>query len=110
MGLGFQSTNDPNMIQAQAQLQAALSAPIPRFYINGIGIAMTGSDLILTALWNGNPVSIINLAIPTAKGIAEDLAKAVTQYEETSEQSVKTLGQIVAAMQRAAEKPKEPSE
>jgi hypothetical protein len=55
-------------------------------------------------------VSIINLAIPTAKGIAEDLAKAVTQYEETSEQSVKTLGQIVAAMQRAAEKPKEPSE
>jgi len=46
MGLGFQSTNDPNMIQAQAQLQAALSAPIPRFYINGIGIAMTGSETL----------------------------------------------------------------
>lgn len=94
---------DPIQAATQAAMQATLTGPFPRFYINGLGIAMSAGDMIVTMVCNGAPVGIINLSLPTAKGFAEDLTNAVKEYERISEQSVQTTGQIAATMQRVRE-------
>lgn len=91
---------DPAHAQLQAVMQAAIAGQVPRMYANAIGVGITPSDVILTVLWNGMAVCVLNLALPTARGLGEDLLSAVKDYEKTSEQSVQTSGHIAAIMQR----------
>jgi hypothetical protein len=100
-GIAFAPTENPAQSQVQAIMQAAMGMPIPRFYVNSLGLAMTPTDLIVTLIWNGQPVCNLNLSLPIAKGFSEDLAKAVLEYERASGQTVQSAGEIGAAMQRA---------
>lgn len=64
---------------------------------------MTPADIVLTVICNGSPVCVLNLALPTAKGVGEDLFKAVRDYERMSEQTIQAIGTVAATMQRAHE-------
>lgn len=92
--------SDPAQAHLQAVMRAAITGSVPRFYANAVGVAITPADLVLTMMCNGTPVCVINLAIPTAKGVADDVAVALKDYERTSEQTLMAIGQIAAAMQR----------
>jgi hypothetical protein len=81
-------------------MQAAMTGGAPRLYANACGVAITPADVVITLLCNGAPVCVLNLALPTAKGLADDLAIAVTDYERTAEMSVRPLGQVAVSMQR----------
>lgn len=99
-GIAFAPTDNPAQAQMQAIMQAAMGMPIPRFYVNSVGLGMTPTDLIVTLMWNGQPVCNLSLALPIAKGLSEDLATAVIEYERASGQTVQSAGQIGAAMER----------
>ena len=93
--------SDPNQAHLQAVMQAAMAGGAPRFYANAIAVAITPADVILTVICNGLPVCVLNLALPTAKGIGEDLLVAVKDYERTSGETVQSLGHIATEMQRS---------
>jgi hypothetical protein len=95
-----QHTVEPSQSQLQAMMQAALTSDVPRFYMNACGVGITPADMVLTLICNGIPVCIVNLAYPTAKAIAEDIAQAISDYEKTSEQKVTAIGPIAGTMQR----------
>jgi hypothetical protein len=95
---------------AQQLIQAAMNTPGPKTYANGTALALTATDVVITALWNNIPVSMVTLAISTAKGLAADLSSAVAQYEVFTGSTVRTLAEISNAMQQASEKDRAPGE
>ena len=94
------SADDPRLAQSQAIIQAAITGSAPKLYANAIGLALTPSDVILTAVCNGTPVCVLNLGLPTAAALMADLKIAIDDYERTSEQKVKSSGEINEIMQR----------
>jgi hypothetical protein len=64
-------------MQAQWMVQTALSSGAPRIYANGIGLALTGSDLILTLWCNGAVAAVVNLSFPTAQSLATDVGNVL---------------------------------
>jgi len=105
---------DPAQAQVHALMQAAISCGAPRFYANAIAMELTPSDMVLTVVWNGVVVAVINLSLPTAKGVGEDLLNGVIEYERLSGQTIQTTGQIAATMQHPRDtppvSPREPGE
>jgi hypothetical protein len=84
----------------------ALTAPLPQLYVNSIGgIALTATDLAMTLMWNGAALANVTMTFPFAKGLAEDLARAVSEYERLSNQNVQAVGVIITTMQQGSQNP-----
>jgi hypothetical protein len=83
-----------NAAQQQQLVQAWLHAPVPRFYANGLAIANTASDLAVILSLNGAPNAIVNLSLITAKSLATELTKAVSDLENATKQRVQTINEM----------------
>jgi hypothetical protein len=89
--------------QMQAIMQAALHSTIPRLYVNSVGMLLTNTDLVITMFWNNIAVANVNITLPFAKGLAEDLNRAVADYERLSGQTIQPSGIIAATMQQRSQ-------
>jgi hypothetical protein len=85
---------------AQALVQTALASNAPRIYANGLGLAVTGSDVLMTLWHNGAAAAIINLAFPTAKSLVIDLGIVLQDIEAGVERMIPTPKEIQDGMAR----------
>jgi hypothetical protein len=88
-------------VQEQQQrmlMQQALRGPIPRFYANQCLVAQTSSDLSIVMINNGVPGGTLSMSYETAKSLARDLEKTITNFEEAIGHKVQTIEEITIAM------------
>jgi len=83
---------DPN-VNAQ-MLTAALSAPVPRVYVNGFLLAQSLSDIMFVANTNGTISSVLNMSFTTAKSLSIELAKIIKTFEEQMGHTILTIENI----------------
>ncbi|MCC0000119.1 MAG: hypothetical protein H6870_14300 [Methylobacteriaceae bacterium] len=82
----------------QQTLQAVLRSPAPRFYANGIGMAITASDMKVIFLDNGAPMAFVSMSYNTAKSLALDLQSNIKKYEEKTGQKVIGINEAAAKL------------
>jgi len=80
--------------QAQFMVQAALASGAPRIYANSLGLALTGSDVMLTFWSNGSPVGILNLSFPTARSLVVELGNVLNDVESGIGRSIPTPREV----------------
>lgn len=82
-------------------LQGALQSPVvPRLYANGVGLAMSGGDVIIVLFTNGVPVSILNLPFITTRGLSDDLATILKDVEAAIGAHIPTPKELAEGMAR----------
>jgi hypothetical protein len=87
--------------QRQRQIQAFLRAPVPKIYANGIGTALTASDISIILLDNGNPSGIVSMSYTTAKSLAKDVQTAIENFEKKTGERVKDIKELSSKMQES---------
>jgi hypothetical protein len=91
--------DDPTA-QAQNMVQAALASGAPRIYANGLGLAITGSDILITLWSNGAAVAVVNLSFPTAKSLVVDLGIVLQEVEAGIKRAIPTPRDIQEGVAR----------
>ncbi len=82
-------------------MQNALLGGTQRFYANGMGMAMTATDISVVLSVNSVPGIVIDLSFGMAKELAANLTNAVSAYEQATNSTVKTPSQMQEAMREA---------
>ncbi len=75
-------------------MESAASAPAgtePEFYLNGIEIGFTLSDVRVRAMVDGRPACLLHMSFTTAKTLAEHLDKAVSALEKRTGRPIMTM-------------------
>jgi hypothetical protein len=91
------------MEQAQLMVQSALSSSAPRIYANGIGLAMTGGDMLVTLWSNGQTVAVVNLPFVVAHSLVVDLGLALKDIEEAIGHPIPTPKEVGEGLARVVQ-------
>jgi hypothetical protein len=84
--------------QRTRQLQTFLGAPVPRIFANGIGTAISASDMSIVFLDNGNPAGIVRLSYSAAKSLMMDIGTSIEQFENKTGEKVRDLRELDAKL------------
>jgi hypothetical protein len=82
------------------QLQMMLNASVPHLFANAFVIAMTPADMIVGMIGNNAVACTVNLSYIAAKTLADELSKALRDYEKAAGQPVKLASDINDGLQR----------
>lgn len=63
---------------------------LPSFYFNGFQISLTGSDMSLVGICDGQPISKMNMSFTTGKTLMLALKDAIELLEKTTDQELMT--------------------
>ena len=86
--------------QANYMVQAALSSSAPRIHANGLGLALTGSDILMTLWSNGTPSAVINISFPFARSLVIDLGLVLQDIESAIDRKIPTPKEIQEGVAR----------
>jgi len=67
---------------------------IPLFYSNGVVVAMSLTDLHLTANVNSKPVCVMVIPLPAAKSLVKSLNEAINDFESKTNTEVLDLSEL----------------
>jgi threonine aldolase len=81
------------------QMQALV---LPQIYFNGFELATSLSDMGLYLLVDGQPSARVNFSFTMAKTLAQNLSKAVLEFEKQTNHNLMTMDEIFSAMQAKA--------
>jgi hypothetical protein len=84
----------------QAMIHGALSSPAPRLHANAVGLAVAGSDVLITLWANGQPVGVLNVSFTTAKSIAIDLSNLLKEIETAVGHQISTPKEVQEGIER----------
>jgi hypothetical protein len=87
-------------VQAQAQLEAALSTPVMRIYANGFMVAQTPADMFVVLLSNGGPAAIVNMSYISARTLLDELTKSINQFENVTGEKIPSMVEIAQKLEK----------
>ncbi len=85
---------------ANARIERAKDAAVPKIYFNGFQTALTNADVVLTAECNGEPVALVNMSFTTAKTLAKALVDTISMLEVKSDREMLTTHDFDELMKR----------
>jgi hypothetical protein len=88
------SSVDLEQQQLQRKDLVAAIPTLPRLYANGFAIVQTASDISAILLINNSPIGILSMSHVSARSLANELDKAIKDFEIATEQSVKTINEL----------------
>lgn len=93
----------PTAEQVQQQLQqinVVLQDPsVPKFYMNGMTVGRSVSDMFVVMMHMGAPMGVLAMSFITAKTLINNLQKSLNEFEEKTGQVFLTMDEIQKKLQ-----------
>ena len=88
---------------SQPRMQSALSADVPKIYVNGFGVTATLGDIMISLETNGRPAGVLNMSYTVATTLAARLSALLGAFEERTGRPMLTIEAVAELLGRQQE-------
>lgn len=85
---------EPELAAAMASFMHNMPPPGPNVYANGFTVGASWSDVGCVLMLNGQHVANLNLSFTTAKTLAQELVRVLSELEEKTGHTIMTMGDV----------------
>lgn len=89
--------NDPASANSTAEMEAQ---PVKHVYCNGFDIGISLSDVGALLMIDGQPQVRVSMSFTTAKSLKRELERAISALEDTTQHSIMTMDEVLAAHEK----------
>ncbi len=85
---------DPSADRMEELEAAVEDQSIPRYYMNGLMVARSVSDVFVVMTRMGTPIGIVNMSFTTAKTLVQSLNSVLQELERKTGHEILTMEEI----------------